>query len=440
MKSSKMIHILIIITILLCLPIKARADFVFTTGQITLSGSTGQQTFDTGSGIVGKALILFGSSQTAEGTAGEVDGASFGVAVSATKRGAIGWGAQDTVNPSNTSRAIRAEVFHGVHGGGATRNAIDFVSFGTGGDAGKFTIDVTSADGAHKLYYIYIGGSDVTADLVQYAAKTDTTGTRNDTGASLGGNDVPDAALMFGGYSSTLTDQAIISNWIGFVRSDSKQWGIASGALDNTASTGNVKHYHSATTVVNGLDVNGTAIDYLAAHTEFIAGGQTLDWTDFATQASIYFTLYLKGGVWDAGNFASRTTNGTQDISTAAALSGAAFFSTQQITAMDTLGNEHGFMIGAGANPGTVKESVVAYKGEDSIATDENSTNASTKSIRILGPTVLAEADYSNQDADSFTVDWTTTDANEYRIFWFGGGPSISVANRRRLTVFGVGP
>lgn len=407
-------------------------SFIFKPGQFTLNTTTGQQVIDTGTAVEGKAVICWTTGRTSNGTGGGIDSASLGAAVSATKRGCISWGMEDALAATNAASDINARLLRGHHGGGASRYIVDFVSFGTAGDAGKFTINVVNQAGAnpHIINYIFIGGSDVAADLVQYAAKTGSTGNRDDTGASLGGDGVPDAALSFGAAKTALNSVQIhASNWIGFAGSSTKRWAMAWGEADNV-SAGNVKHYHSNAKCIAGLGTNGTALDYLADHVAFINGGQTLNWTDFAGQASIYFSLYFKGGSWDAGNFAAPTGGGTpqsQEIPTEAAVEGVAFASACQATAMDTLGDEHGFMFGAGRNLGSVEEIVAVTKGENVINTDENAGQSATKCISILNPTVVAEADYSTQDSDSFAISWTTIDAsNAHKIFWFGVGPTAA--------------
>lgn len=435
----------LLIFLLLMLDNLAWATFIFKTGQITTTTGTGSQTFDTGTSIEGKVLILWTDYTTAEGTAAEINGSSFGVGLSSSKRAAIGYGAVDNAATTDVSSEVsNVDIIAGRSGGGSPTFQADFVSFGTGGDAGKFTINVTAntLSRAALVYYVFIGGTDFTSDLVQYAAKTGATGSRDDTSATLGGDNIPDAALMFGSAGTTLNaGNNFIATFIGFVRSASKQWSVSDGARDGQTAVNFVKHRHSSSNVLTHFTFNGDALDAVAAHTAFIAGGQTLNWTDTAAEASPYFTLYFKGGAWDAGTFDALTAGGPgQSITTAVAISGAMFFSTGQATAMDTTDNEHGTMIGAGNNDGSVHESVVMMKGQNAINTDENTTNASTKSIRIIDPTGVGEADYVSQDADSIEISWSTLASAAYKIFWFGGGPSSApISNRRRLTLVGVG-
>jgi len=199
------------------------------------------------------------------------------------------------------------------------------------------------------------------------------------------------------------------------------------GADDGVTMTGNNKHYHTDVAALVLSNQAGTPnLDAVADHVAFISGGRTLNWTDAAGVATFYYVLYLKGGVYDVGNFASPTGGGTpqdQVVTTASALSAVFFASTQQATAMATSDNEWGLMLGAGSATGSPVEAVATVKGQNVFNTDENMTNASTKCIRALDPGTLVEADYKSQDATSFTITWTTIDATQaVKVFWWGIG------------------
>jgi len=406
-------------------------SFAYKTGQLTLNTSLGNQEIDSGTGLEGKAIRFTTSGQTAEGTAAETMG-SIGIAAvddsANMTQAAVKWASNDAANPNvSNMRYTTDRILFGEPPGSLNEEA-SFVSFGTGGNAGKFTINIDRAGSALLVYYEIWCGDDITADVVAYAAPT-TGGERDDLGTLLGGDNIPEFAYSFGYFRTSAGVGSNASCWQGCSLSDAKRWAIAWGADDGATATESVKHYHTDLKAIAGLNVS-PALDFEADFVSWEVGGRKLNWTDAAAAAVLYSTLYIKGGKIDVGDFAAPTAGGVpqdQPITTAVALDGISLHSAGNATAMATLGDEWGCMIGGGANPAAAQESVMMTKGQNTMSTDENGTNASTKCIRIIDPAVTAEADYKEQGGTSFTVTWTTIDATDaYKIFWFGVGPSAA--------------
>lgn len=403
-------------------------SFVRKFGQFALNTGTGDQTVDTGTGIEGKILRLFASKSTTETSEPQSNGC-VGIGIAGPKQCVLSWVDDDNESAIDSGTSLFSTAILNLMQSGSVVADVsaEFVSFGTGGDAGKFTINITNAPdgGAYLVYYEFIGGTDITdVDLLEYAAST-TLGNRDDTGASF----TPDAAFSIAALQTVKAATVSGRVTIGLSLSSSKRWTIVSESRDGQTMTGRMHHYQSDTRCLAWL--LSAAVNALADHVAFISGGRTLNWVDAASGAYIYFTLYVKGGQWDCGTFSSPTSGGTpqdQVVSTAVPVHGAAFFGVGADTAMNTAANKNGILQGGGYNPGTVQEAVVASRGQDVIPTDTNTVNASTKCVAVLNPTVVEEADYKEQAADSFTVTWSTLDAAAIKYFWYGVGPNAGAA------------
>src|SRR3990170_3493231 len=120
-------------------------------GTFTRPAGTGTQTIDTGSGVVGKAVILFWTNQTTSGF-DESSGhkvLGVGVAASPSQRGCISNVVQNGVDPANVGKGYFTDrVIEVFSDSTPTQESVaDFDSFGTGGNAGKFTVNWTENPG-----------------------------------------------------------------------------------------------------------------------------------------------------------------------------------------------------------------------------------------------------------------------------------------------------
>src|SRR3970282_210515 len=98
---------------------------------------------------------FFWPRQTAAGAATGYAGGE-GWAVSATQRMCLAWAGDDAVATTNTARALDGTRCIRFFSAGTPTQAgnSDFVSFGTGVDSGKFTINrVAAAGGSYLVKY-----------------------------------------------------------------------------------------------------------------------------------------------------------------------------------------------------------------------------------------------------------------------------------------------
>jgi hypothetical protein len=385
--------------------------WVYKQGTFAANTVTGSQIVDTGSGVVIKALILYGSWQTAEGfEAGESGFLSY--IASATQRKCIAWASDDNVGTTNTGCGSADDAVLIFSGGAPTQDGLaDFVSFGTGADAGKFTISWSDAPSkAFIIHYVALGGDDLTNVFVgQYAAKTGSTGSVSYTGVGFQGD-----VILFSGISRTTIGQmAGMCPWMGAAKSSTARGSIFWAARDATSTASRTKHWQDTTTCVSMCNVPVGATPAINAKADFVsfgADGFTLSWTDYASSAWLFFVMVLKGGQYNVNTFTSPASIGAQSITTGFQPVGVLFFGTGQTTADATLGAEAHVCIGA-MGESSLKEGSIWTSADDTINTDSNKRTVTTKCVQVCTnpSTVAAEADATSLISDGFTITWTTT-------------------------------
>ena len=125
------------------------------------------------------------------------------------------------------------------------------------------------------------------------------------------------------------------------------------------------------------------------------------------------------------------------------------FYWTKQAAAGFTnTGGTGGINMGIGFATGAANERVVSVTAVDNSAnSDDGRRRSDTNMITILNgggaPTgVAAQAELTSLDADGFTINWTTNDANAYRIHYLalGGDVTNAVAGSFNLTTTAVPP
>src|SRR3990170_440080 len=206
-------------------------------GTFTRPAGTGTQTIDTGSGVVGKAVILFWTNQTTSGF-DESSGhkvLGVGVAASPSQRGCISNVVQNGVDPANVGKGYFTDrVIEVFSDSTPTQESVaDFDSFGTGGNAGKFTVNWTENPGGASaiiIHYTFIGGSDVSGAFVGGFTGPTATGNRSYTGVGFQGK-----IGIFLNTNQTATGSATGASFgMGSAESTSRRWAWACCANDNT--------------------------------------------------------------------------------------------------------------------------------------------------------------------------------------------------------------
>lgn len=392
-------------------------------GTFAMTVGTGNQTVDTGSGITGKILILWGTSQTGQGFAANQVG-FFGVATSSTSRGVIAWCADDNLATTDVAKGTDNGFCLRVISDATTPTVdseADFVDFSTGG-AGRFTINITNAPAAADIvHYIMICDTDITNAIVLQKSQSTSLGSFATTGAGF----KPDFGLFFG------TDQTANGNstgygcFIGASDAHFDQGSCTWTDTDGSTMTTHPEHYSSITSCI-ALEAPA-AINSVANLTSFDTDGYTLNWSDAAASAWLYYALLVKGGSWSVDSFLAPATTIDQSVTTNFTPKGVFFFGTGTTTAAATEAAESHICMGAmGQSP--IEELAAWWSSDDTINSDSNRNNSITKCIlKCTNPsTVTLDADAKTLDTSGWTITWTTT-VNTARFFAVAVGNTLNI-------------
>lgn len=399
-------------------------------GNFLLNSATGNQTIDTGTSVDGKALILFGTNQT--GLDAFANGLSgfFGCAANSTARAVIAWAADNNVGTTNSgqgcSNALCLRLFSA---GTPTVDAeADFVSFGTGANSGKFTINVTDAPTSNTIvHYIYLGGTDITnVNLVRKTQST-STGSQAVTGVGFQG----DAAIFFG-TAQTAEGNAAESSW--FIGSACQtqtavERSVCIQNMDDGDTHTPISEFVQSPTSAIGV-FTADAINSQADITSFDSDGFTLNWTDAASSAWVYYALVIKGGTWSIDTITCPAATGSQSVSLGFTPKGVFFFGPGKTGTAETETAPAGQVIGS--YDGSVEDAI--WTGtNNAINALAQSYTSNTKIIFSGVPTgtTSAAADGTSLDANGYTLNWTTVTSGAIT-FSLSAGNSLNVSGVTR--------
>lgn len=408
---------LFLAVVLLLLAIPARADYSVVKGTFAANTSTGDQTVDTGSGIVMKAVLLWGTTQTSEGFTTEASG-FFGMATSSSARSAVAWSSDDNVTPTVTGGGYFTDRAVEIFSDGApTEDAIaDFVSFGTGGNAGKFTINWSDAPGsAWIIHYMALGGSDITGATI----KSLTAHANDGTDATTGIGFQPDMLLFLGSTRTSTGSGANASLIMGSTTGTGNMAALWAGSVDNTALQDHPAALQNPDACLEFPTTEaGQSVQSTAVLTSFDSDGYTLTWDVLGVNpAYLYSALAIKGGSYNLGTFIGRSTAGTQAV-TGVGFQPAGLFFFVNPNNMTFDGNNVELMnIALGGTDGTTQG--VAWTNDDQMAASgmPSRTNMMTKTDKLIGSyrdvdasgctgNICSESSLTSLDSDGYTLNW----------------------------------
>lgn len=275
----------------------------FSKGTFTRPNGTGTQTIDTGTGVTGKALILFATRQTATGF-DESNGHKvlfYGFATSPSQRGCVCISVQAGVSTTNGGKGYFTDRIVEVFSDSTPteESVADFVDFTTGG-AGRFTINWTINPGGASaiiIHYVFIGGSDISNAFVGgfTGPGAGVTGSKSFIGVGFAGK-----FAMFLNSNQTATGTATgMSFGIGAAESSTKRWASGFAMNDNQASGLEREAYQSRTlclvTEKHGSVAGDMASDNKADLTSYDSDGFTLNYTKVTTGSVLFLALILGG-------------------------------------------------------------------------------------------------------------------------------------------------
>lgn len=399
----------------------------FACGSLTAPGSTGQVTYSpTNLTFTPKALLLFGLALTGDGSS---PGAilSIGMAVSSTSRAHIVYGLDDAAATSNTKRRHdNTKVFAIMDASGTLYDVADFVSFGSGGSGGQFTLNWTAITNSWDFHWIALGGSDISNAAIKELTCPTSTGNVAYTGVgfkpdaliaiSAGYQTAPpssadDAISSIGFYHNAAYGEVNISSNDNQVAADSNQSQRADHLLDITDSGIGAGFQRRHSMAVVSLD----------------ADGFTLNHDNVTATADYVWVLCLKGGQYKVGSFTEKTSDGTQ------AVTGVGFTPRGLFMISGGRAANGDFSTGSCSLAfGMVQNTSARATGwvGETAAADPSVADRYQESDKMIAlvtegtPTVVGAADISSFDSNGFTPNWTSTDGTARIVFYmaFGDG------------------
>jgi hypothetical protein len=205
---------------------------------------------------------------------------------------------------------------------------------------------------------------------------------------------------------------------IGCATSSSLFWSVGVvGDVDDTMTSGmRFARRFSTDACVTRLATNGT-VNSLWDVDSFDSDGCTLGVVDAPDATFVAPLLFVKGGVWEAGNKAKATGTGndTFTLANGSLTPLGILLGTAHTTTANTLGDGvYSFCFGAGstANPtrGSAVNNAVGITGPEAINTQADTFRATDSIIEELTggepPVETSEAWFDTASAGSFIIDW----------------------------------
>jgi hypothetical protein len=364
----------------------------------------------TGLGFQPKALILFTTSQTSQGTT-DAYNTAMGFSNGTNSR-TISIASDDNISPTNAGRAFGTKIIKILSSGAPTIAAeADLTSF----DASGFTLKWTTNDAsAPIIHFIALGGNQLTNAAVSSFTASTIAGNQATTGLSF----QPDF-LMFMHAASTSDTSTSTNGYLsfGFAKPGSRA-ALAFDSISNLKQGANTNEIQRTDLAIVGLNPATAAINAQADLLSMNTSGFTLNWIQAPTTADKVYYLALKGGSYDIGSFQKTT----QSAPVTQTIQGKGFQSKGLILAsFNNIANtavQSNNRISLGATDGISQSTVWAgdQNGAKPTITARSTTTsnvirmateASTGSIS----TINAAANLVSMNYTGFTLNWSTNDA-----------------------------
>ena len=394
-------------------------------GTFTANTVTGNQVVDTGTGVEGKVVLFFGHKVTAVDKDTDLE-LAFGCATSSSARWSAWSETKDALTTSQASRRYddtKCLIFYEANGP-AVNGEADFVSFGAGVDAGKFTINwVDAPGGAYIVHYLFLGGADITNAKAGSFLYPTATGNQDVSDPGF----QPDFVLLSspleaGDGAAAPSDGPHARGVFGMATSSSARGTVAWNSENNRTTYDNYR-YQSTSRVFT--EINNQADSDVADFVQFLSNGFRLNWTSLSSTAGNTEILYLaiKGCQAQVGSFTTQTSTGNFNVSTNFQGKAALFISS--LSANGTHTANAGFSLGIAT--GASERSAIG--GADDEATKTADTKSSTSliytNITSGTPTINGEMDFVSFNASNMTLNQTDADPSAQTVIFavFGDAP-----------------
>ncbi len=324
---------------------------------------------------------------------------------------------------------------------------ISSVAFNSDGFVATYS---TTPSTAYTIYYLALGGTDITGAAVK--GWQSITSATNQAVTLDGTSFKPTAVLHISNFTTTVPPYGIANSigtsFLGAMDSAGNQWSVEADSLYHVG-IGTPSIYSCRTQVTNACisHVSVTALTSatggntpsdVASYVSMDTGGFTVDWTTKSAAGQYIYSLALAGPAITVGNKAK--TGQTQAVTDT--VSGLGFTPVAVLATTDSYpasaSNIEHSRFTLGASDGT-HQGVLTFTDESNLGTatytvDTNyndSTNAIIVANATAGDATDVAAPINNFVSGAFDIAWgtdTTTDATQVCYVAFGaGGTSISV-------------
>jgi hypothetical protein len=338
-----------------------------------------------------------------------------------TRSRSVSTSSQTGVTTSNASTRMANKVLTMVRWGEVVVAEADLSAW----DSTNFTLNWTTNDAnAYVVHFIAIGGSDVSARVVDWTMRT-TTGNATVTGVGF----QPDVVFhAHGGHTFTAAapaNQAGGAFGLGVMDFDGDEWALANWTVDNQATSDTQRGQLTDATVYSFN--NALTVQKRAEWVSMNADGFTLNFTNTGSNAAArVFSLALKGVNVKPGSFlkspgaapAAQQINGVEFRPSLVMLA-----STQTTTQANPVAHAR---LGLGASDGgTEGSSAVQDEDAAAFANVDGIDKTSKVFMKVDNgtPAIDAEADLTSFHADGFNLSWTTNDAVQTEILYLALAP-----------------
>lgn len=364
-----------------------------------------------------KAIIFFGATNLVDGVTNEA--AQFlGYSTGPTKNAVLAWGAKHGVGTTDTSSQMEPST---------NNRCIHFFDSATPGDAAstqgqahvsafgdnQFTLvwDVDPA-AAHLITFLVIGGTGVQAGVIDFLSPV------SDGNVALTGLSFKPTALLSLNHASAAGKLSSVGSAIGFSDGTNDQC-LWVGADDNVGTSDTNRQQETEFIRVQSALL---ALRGIATVVSLDADGFTLAWTDTASGTRQCSVLALAGLRSEVGTELQKNDGtGTKQTPTNIPPDVMLFNSWGNIAAAGT--QTHAVMnLGVAS---TAAEFAATSTSEDAQVTTVTKSAVDTAAIdmRTEDGTQFAVATLDSVGTASFTLDWTTADANAREFSWMAFAP-----------------
>ena len=382
----------------------------------------------------GKAIILWTTGQTSNGSDSAAN-ASWSIGFSdGTNHRCIGWASDDNVGTTNCGKALRTDSAVEIFSNGTPTSLrrVTGVAF-TSSTVTTLTWDGTPAS-AYLVCYMQLGGSDITNVLVGTHTMANSTGDKTETGVGFEGDF---GMFLFSAQTAAGTTTRANAS-IGFAckvndsgTSRARQFGMCWGIDDGATMTATIDavSYTNSSNFLSYITDGAETIDVLAQFgTSTVPLGFASDGFRYnisnasSTNAQLLPYLIIKGGQWDVG---------TTTHASARTLSGMAFqpkgiaFSFGRTTTDATVTVDQ--QVGFGAAASTTSEAVgMAGQFDATLNTDvERYSNTNNLYWRLGGSNTWVLDSFNS---DGATLSGAGSSGNQVGWFTLGNNANTTTS------------